>query len=47
MVETGGRFIEDQDRGVGQEGSGEGNALALAAGESVPISPTEVSTPCG
>src|SRR5690606_10662362 len=32
-VERAGRLVEEQDRGVAQDGPGEGDALALAAGE--------------
>ena len=32
-VEAGGGFVEDQDARVGQDGAGDGDALALAAGE--------------
>ena len=32
-VEGAGGFVEDEDRGVAEEGAGEGEALLLAAGE--------------
>ena len=32
-VEGGGRFVEDQDVGVFEQGAGDGDALLLAAGE--------------
>ena len=42
-IERAGRLVEQQDRRVAQHGAGEGDALALAAGEAVPASPTMVS----
>ena len=32
-VEVAGGFVEDQDVGIGEHGAGDGDALALAAGE--------------
>src|SRR5208337_2723104 len=32
-VETGGRLVENEDAGIGQDGAGDGEALALAAAE--------------
>ena len=32
-VEGGGGFVEDEDGGVFEDGAGDGDALALAAGE--------------
>ena len=33
IVECGGRLVEDQDRGIAEDGAGERQALALAPGE--------------
>ena len=46
-VEMRGRLVQDQDRRVLEEGAGDGDALALAAGELVPRSPTAESSPSG
>ena len=32
-VDVGGRLVEDEDAGLGEEGAGEGDELALAGGE--------------
>ncbi|SCE47781.1 hypothetical protein GA0115253_105726 [Streptomyces sp. Termitarium-T10T-6] len=36
-VDGGGRVVEEEEPGVGEDGAGEGDALALAAGEGEPV----------
>ena len=46
-VECAGGFVEQQDRAVGEDGAGDGDALALAARRRTPRSPSSVSKPFG
>lgn len=46
-VQRAGRLVEQQDRGVAQDGPGEGDALALTAGQLHPALPTSVPKPSG
>ena len=43
VVERAGRLVEDQDARIGEQRAGDGDALALAAAEAAPCSPTMVS----
>ena len=43
----GGGFVEQEDAGIGQNGAGDGDALALAPDSLVPRGPTTVAKPSG
>jgi len=44
-VKRRGRFVQNQDRRILQQGAGDGDALALAADSRAPFSPIRVSRP--